>query len=115
VRLNPYNLDIMERRKDSAYAEEYGNLRAQHAESASNIAQLTARATGTTDTAADTATAAAASASSSRGELSWQELYENYGDRYTKGKSHLIRDPADELYALTVPAEYSSQYPADHL
>jgi hypothetical protein len=132
VRLSPYNLHMLERRSqyDSTFAKEYADNRAQHIESAQAIARLTARVTGsstanTTNTttaatatgaAATGATAAAAATSSGSGsELSWQELYENYDDRYTLGESQLILDPADRLDALTVPADLSGQFSADYL
>eukprot|EP00953_Heterococcus_sp_UTEX-ZZ885_P034088 17681-Heterococcus_DN1.PRE.4 len=125
VRLIPYNLHMLERRSqhDSTFAREYADTRAQHIESAQAIARLTARVTGnstanTTNTATATAAiatgvtgaTAAATSSGSGSELSWQELYENYDDRYTLGESQLILDPADRLDALTVPADLSGQF-----
>jgi hypothetical protein len=134
VRLSPYNLHMLERRSqhDSTFAREYADTRAQHIESAQAIARLTARVTGsstanTTNTATATAattsgatgaagaTAAATSSSSGSIDLSWQELYENYDDRYTLGESQLLLDPADRLDALTVPADLSGQFSADYL
>jgi hypothetical protein len=125
VRLSPYNLHMLEWRSqhDSTFAREYADNRAQHTESAQAIARLTARVTGssttnTTNTTSvgTTAKASTAAAATSGGsELSWQDLYENYDDRYTLGESQLILDLADRLDALTVPADLSDQFSADYL
>jgi hypothetical protein len=127
VRLSPHNLRMLERRSqhDRTFAREYADNRAQHTESAQAIARLTARVTGsstanttnitTNASVGTTAKATAAATSGGSVELSWQELYENYDDRYTLGESQLIVEPADRLDALIVPADLSDQFSADYL